>query len=177
MNIKYTPYLVFYKEERNYVWNRDLQPDASTQFTITHDIDQAQLFDTREDAMKALRKFLYTLCPKKLITQEGILIAQETHLGYVFIEENEDVRLDVSLFDVKVIPKKKHRKSNKKHVNESKALREYYIGELMKYCIYEEEWLTKQSLSDLRWLKENYWKRHFVEDPKEPVLGLNEVTS
>ncbi len=175
MNIKYTPYLTFYKNERNYVWNRDLQPDALPQFTITHDINQAQLFDTREDAMKAMRKFLYTLCPKKLITQEGILIAQETHLGYVFIEENEEVRLDVSLFDVKVVPKKKPRASRRKQAEESKALREYYISELMKYCIYEEEWLTKQSLSDLKWLKENYWKRHFTEEPKEPVLDFSEV--
>lgn len=172
MNIKYTPYLSFYKKERNYVWNRDSQPDALPQFTITDDINQAQLFDTREAAMKAMRKHLLGLCPKKLIDEQGILIAHETHLGCKFTEENQDVRLDVTLFDVTVVAKKKPRSKRENIKEESNLLRQHYIKELLKYSIYEEAWLQKQSLSNLKWMRENYWKRYFAEDPKESELKL-----
>lgn len=106
MKIKYTPYLNFYQDNINYVWNRDLQPDALPQFTITSDINEAKLYDTKEAAVKAMKKFLYPLCPKNLIQKEGIMVAQETHLGVIFTEENQDVLLDVTLFDVIVVPRK-----------------------------------------------------------------------
>ena len=175
MNIKYTPYLNFYENQRNYVWNRDLQPDALSQFTITHNINEAQLFNTREAAMKAMRKHLYSLCPKRLIKQEGIMIARETHLGIVFTEENQDVRLDVTLFDVTIVPKKIRKQKRISDSEESTLAREYYINELIKYSIYDESWLRKQTLNDLRWMKENYWKRHFIEEPKDPVFVIKEV--
>lgn len=168
MNTMYTPYLIFYKDKRNYVWNRSYKPDASVQYTITDDINQAMLYETREAAMKAMKKHLHPLCPKKLIDKQGIMIAHKTHLGWKFTEETENVRLDVILFDVTVVHKKIKKTKSISDQQESELTREWYIQELIKYTIYDEEWLRKRKLDELRWLRDNYWKRHFAEDPTHP---------
>jgi hypothetical protein len=69
--IKYTPYLIFYKNKRNYVY--DLEAGQ-----ITDNLSKAQLFDTKEEAKKAMKKVLFRLCPKELYQEYDIIDVQAT---------------------------------------------------------------------------------------------------